>query len=38
MVCEDVTMLESNSWDDVVAFVEDGKRHFPNFPQPKGPA
>lgn len=29
MVCEGETMLSTSAWEDVRAFVEDGKRHFP---------
>ena len=32
---EGVTVLQTDSWDDVRAFVEDGKRHFPEWsPRP----
>lgn len=38
MVCEGETMLETNSWEDIRAFVEDGRRDFPAHPQPQEPA
>lgn len=28
ITCEGESMLETDSWEDVRAFVEDGKRHF----------
>lgn len=28
MHCEDEVMLVTNNWEDIRAFVEDGKRHF----------
>lgn len=28
MQCEGETMLLTNEWEDVRAFIEDGKRHF----------
>lgn len=34
MVCEGETYLETDSWEDVRAFVEDGKRDFPAYETP----
>lgn len=31
MTCEDEVMLETDSWEDVRAFVDDGKRDFPAY-------
>lgn len=29
--CEGETYLETDEWEDVRAFIEDGKRHFPEY-------
>lgn len=32
MVCEGEVMLATDSWEDIRAFIEDGKRHFDEVP------
>lgn len=35
MHCEGESMLETDSWEDVRAFIEDGKRDFPEYQPPE---